>query len=112
MSFIIKQLLNNINNDIDALKIEDINIGLGGAVLGQSIATEQARAIGVESSLNTDLSNLTSIVSGASISSAASAVLIQAEIDVLKKPINNVFSMIKTNQDIPNIGVFLHYTQQ
>ena len=30
MSFIIKQMLNNINTDIEALQLEDINIGLGG----------------------------------------------------------------------------------
>ena len=39
MSFIFKQMLNNITTDIDALKLEDINIGLGGVALGESIAT-------------------------------------------------------------------------
>ena len=38
MSFIYKQMLNNITTDIEALKLEDINIGLGGAALGESIA--------------------------------------------------------------------------
>jgi len=118
MSFIFKQMLNNITTDIDALKLEDINIGLGGAVLGEGIANvvsalgdEVTRALGVESGLTTDLNNLSSVVSGASISSAASETLMQAEIDALKNPINNIFSMIKTNQDIPNIGVFTLYTR-
>ena len=115
MSFIFKQMLNNITTDIDALKLEDINIGLGGAVLGEGIANvvsalgdEVTRALGVESGLTTDLNNLSSVVSGASISSAASETLMQAEIDALKNPINNIFSMIKTNQDIPG-QAFLHY---
>ena len=41
MSFIIKQMLNNINTDIEALQLEDINIGLGGEALGESIASIQ-----------------------------------------------------------------------
>jgi len=32
-------MLNNINTDIEALQLEDINIGLGGVALGESIAT-------------------------------------------------------------------------
>ena len=110
MSFIIKQMLSSINTDIDALKLEDINIGLGGVALGQAIGDEVARATGAESGLNTDISNLTSVVSGASVSSAASETLMQAEIDALKNPINNIFSMIKTTQDIPNAGVYSLYT--
>ena len=46
MSFIFKQMLNNLNTDVDALKLEDINIGIGGAALGESI-----------SNLSTNLSN-------------------------------------------------------
>ena len=38
MSFIFKQMLNNINTDIDALKLEDINIDIGGAALGEAIS--------------------------------------------------------------------------
>ena len=38
MSFIFKQMLNNINTDIEALQLEDINIGIGGAALGESIS--------------------------------------------------------------------------
>ena len=41
MSFIIKQMLSNINTKIEALQLEDINIGLGGAALEQSIAALQ-----------------------------------------------------------------------
>ena len=37
MSFLYKQMLNNITTDIDALKLEDINIGIGGAALGEGI---------------------------------------------------------------------------
>ena len=64
MSFIFKQMLNNINTDIDLLKLEDINIGLGGAALGEGISDlstalsdEVARALGIESGIRTDLSN-------------------------------------------------------
>jgi len=39
MSFNFKQMVNNINTDIDALKLEeDINIGIGGAALGEGIS--------------------------------------------------------------------------
>jgi len=34
-------MLNNINTDIEALQLEDINIGLGGEALGESIASLQ-----------------------------------------------------------------------
>ena len=37
MSFIYKQMLNNITTDIEALKLEDVNIGSGGAALEQAI---------------------------------------------------------------------------
>ena len=30
MSFIYKQMLNNSTTDIEALKLEDVNIGIGG----------------------------------------------------------------------------------
>ena len=48
MSFIYKQMLNNITTDIDALKLEDINIGIGGAALKQAIGAEVARAEAAE----------------------------------------------------------------
>ena len=64
MSFIFKQMLNNINTDIDALKLEDINIGLGGAASGEGIfnlstalSDEVARALGIESGLRTYLNS-------------------------------------------------------
>ena len=38
MSFIFKQMLDYINTDIEALQLEDINIGLGGVALSESIA--------------------------------------------------------------------------
>ena len=41
MSFIFKQMLNNINTDIEALQLEDINIGIGGAALGEGISNLQ-----------------------------------------------------------------------
>ena len=109
MSFIFKQMLNNINTDIEALQLEDINIGIGGAALGEGISNlsgalsgEVARALGIESGLRTDVNALTSIVAGAASTSLTNTM--QTEIDALKPlvGISNVFSIIKTTMDIPN----------
>ena len=127
MSFIFKQMLNNINTDIEALQLEDINIGIGGAALGEGISNlstalggEVARALGIESELRTDLNFelgrakgiesdlrtdvdvLTTIVAGTASTSLTNTM--QTEIDALKPlvGINNVFSMFKTTMDIPN----------
>ena len=105
MSFIYKQMLNNITTDIDALKLEDINIGIGGAVLEQAIGDEVARAGAAEALISQRIT-----LEIATVATTSLTTTMQAEIDVLKKPINNVFSMIKTNQDIPNAGVFTLYT--
>ena len=111
MSFIFKQMLNNINTDIEALQLEDINIGLGGTALGESITNlttalgdEVARAVGIESGIVSDIGILTTIAESAASTSSTNAM--QGEIDAIKPfvGINNVFSMIKTNQDIPLNG--------
>ena len=59
MSFIFKQILNNINTDIEDLKLEDINNGLGGAALGESIANIST-ALGneVARASNAEISNI------------------------------------------------------
>ena len=128
-------MLNNINTYIDALKLEDINIGLGGASLGKGISNllgafgdEVARALDIESVLRTDLNSelgrekaiesglrsdvdvLTTIVEGAA--STSSTNLLQAEIHSLKPlvGISNVFSIIKKSQDIPAGGVYTLYS--
>jgi len=52
MSFIFKQMLNNINTDIEALQLEDINIGLGGVVLGESIANNTINIASLQDEVN------------------------------------------------------------
>ena len=69
MSFIFKQMLNNINTDIEALQLEDINIGIGGAALGLGISnlqtalsSEITRASNAESSvMSSVISNINAI---------------------------------------------------
>ena len=112
MSFIYKQMLNNITTDIDALKLEDINIGIGGVALGEGITNltsalgdEVARALGIEGELRSDL--------GFELFRAKTKEAeLQAEINIINPliGINNVFSMIKTDQDIPSANVFNLYT--
>jgi len=45
-------MLNNITSDIDALKLEDINIGLGGDALGQAIGTNTVNISGLRDEMN------------------------------------------------------------
>jgi len=55
-------MLNNINTDIEVLKLEDINIGLGGAALGESIANVST-ALGneVARASNAEISNINAL---------------------------------------------------
>ena len=96
-------MLNNINTDIDALKLEDINIGLGGVALGESISSlstalgdEVARALCIESGLRTDLNSELGRAKGIEAG-------IRADVDAITPlvGINNVFSMFKTTADRP-----------
>ena len=52
MSFIFKQMLNNINTDIEALKLEDINIGLGGVALEQAIGSNTVNISGLRDEMD------------------------------------------------------------
>ena len=52
MSFIIKQMLNNINTDIEALQLEDINIGLGGVALEQAIGSNTVNISGLRDEMD------------------------------------------------------------
>ena len=52
MSFIYKQMLSNITSDIEALKLEDINIGLGGAALEQAIGANVANISSIQDDVN------------------------------------------------------------
>ena len=90
MSFIFKQMLNSINTDIDALNLEDINIGIGGAALDQAIGDEVARAGAAEALISQRITLEIETVSTTSLTTT-----MQAEIDALKNPINNIFSMIQ-----------------
>jgi len=118
-------MLNNITTDIDALKLEDQNIAIGGAaieqaigdevtragtaesLISQNIAYESSRATAEEYALSQRITNEIAIVATTSLTTT-----MQAEIDALKLlvGINNVFSMIKTDQNIPGAGVFTLYT--
>ena len=98
-------MLSNITTDIDALKLKDINIGIGGAALEQAIGDEVARATAEEYALSQRIA-----LEIATDATTISTDLLQAEINALKNPINNIFSMIKTTQDIPNAGVYSLYT--